>query len=174
MWSVECVRQSKRKLTGISSAHQTHKTVVIQIAIPLQNVPLEVVQACGLLLLWERKKQSLLKLWRAEYQLGQYAQGNLHLKLICAIRVPRIWTGCIGVSWWGTESPATNLSSFFKSPPVWEYLQGTCLWGRFLLGKKHRWTSPFNQGANCCAKPAVQLVRKSARGKVCKFVSYNS
>lgn len=38
----------KRKLTGISSAHQTYKAVIIKIAIPLQNVPLKVVQTCGL------------------------------------------------------------------------------------------------------------------------------
>lgn len=42
-------RQSKGRLTGVSSAHQTHKAVIIQIAVPLQNIPLDGVHVCGLL-----------------------------------------------------------------------------------------------------------------------------
>lgn len=130
------VRQSKRGLTGISSAHQTHEAVIIQITIPLQNVPLEVVQACGLLQLGEAKKKNSVSVKRwSENQLGHDAPGNLHLKLICAIRGPRIWTGCIEVSWWGTESPAANLSSFFQhhlSENIYSY---PVLLGCFLTGK---------------------------------------
>lgn len=44
------------RLTRISSAHQTHKAVVIQIAVPLQNGPLEGVQTCALLQLWSARK----------------------------------------------------------------------------------------------------------------------
>lgn len=40
---------------------------------------------------------------------------NLRLMLICAFRAPRIWTGRTEVSSGGTESPAKNLPSFFKS-----------------------------------------------------------
>lgn len=68
---------------------------------------------------YEKQKQNnklsfLLKVWRSKKQLGHYAPGNLHLKLICAIRAPRIWTGCIEVSWWETESPEANFSSYFQ------------------------------------------------------------
>ncbi len=60
------------------------------------------------------KYQFLFKEWEFEDLLGHYAPGNLHLKLICAVRSPRIWTDCIEVSWWREESPAANLSSFFQ------------------------------------------------------------
>lgn len=38
----------KENLTGISSAHQTHEAVIIQIAVPLQNI-LQTVQTNSLL-----------------------------------------------------------------------------------------------------------------------------
>lgn len=64
------------------------------------------------------KKSVCVKRW-SENLPGRNAPGNLHLKLICAIRAPRIWTGCIEVSWRGTESPAANLSSFSQHH-LWE------------------------------------------------------
>lgn len=66
---------------------------------------------------YEREKNinlSLLRVRRTEYSFSQCARRrNLHLK-ISAIRFPRTWTGCIEVLLRGTETPAANLSSFFK------------------------------------------------------------
>lgn len=141
-------RQAKRSLTRISSAHQTYKAVIIQIAIPLQNVALETVQAYSLLQIWEAKHQFLLK---GVLKIVLVITGNLHLKLICAIRAPRIWSDCIEVSWWGTVSPAANLSSFSQPQlckNIYSYpILKSCRYGRYL------WKSTFlNHGTHytCC------------------------
>lgn len=87
--------------------------------------------------------------------------------LICAFRAPRIWTGRTEVSSGGTESPAKNLPSFFKSRHLHCNVR-TFFFFFFFKQWLKTTSSPYKFiFESCrCAQHLVLFVRKSAR---CRF-----